>query len=183
MSIVIHEDKQAYGQAVERATSKKKIFSELVAEVKKFVSLDEKSKPEMKVFKTNPKEWFKAAFLKKYESRNQLSLSFRKLTEALELNTTNVDILSDQFINYSKDNDDPQQSDFLRIANTQDEIDRYEDAKKICELIMNTKATLKPNLDLMQIATLFRPMIRFDIHANVVFVNPDWVLDPGRTIM
>lgn len=180
MSIVIYENKAAFQDAIVQSKSKRKIYSELLTEVNKYIQLDEKNRTEVKEFKENPFLFFQGAFMKKHKEKNTFDLSFDKLTMLLDVNVTGISILSDKYLKYKEVSEDPKEHEFVELATTRDQIERYTDAKKICNLIMDTKLKYNPYLNLTGMVAAYNPMLIVDYSSFTVQPNPYWVINGNQ---
>jgi hypothetical protein len=181
MSITIFEDKKSYAEALEQAKSKRKVFNELLTEAKKYISIDEKNKKEIREFKEHPFKYFRQAFLQKHKENNTLQLSFDKLTYVLEINTTDISLLSDKYLKLQEWSEDPQEQDFVQLATTPEQIRRYEIAKKVCDSLMELKRIAPSHsVNMTTLMCGAGQCIQIDYGNNILIPNPYWIINGNR---
>jgi hypothetical protein len=184
MGIVIHYDKRAHEETIIAVERKKELFAALLKEAGKHITISNKSAnlrlSALNELKRDPKLFFAQQLKVKYSNTPGFSeLSPSKLIEILELPIQGFYYAADAYLKQRDVDEDREikKADFEKVATADEQIDRWNDAKGLCDAINLVRDKYRPRLGLMQLASDMSQILRFDINTNTIAPNPDWVLN------
>jgi len=138
-SFLISTDLKAYDTAKDKHLKYNNSFDELIAALDQFKKVKQSDLSDVKV---NPLSFVQSHILDAYKSKNLMELSYKKLVEVLEIDTTLVDSASIKFANQNPFNAAiPLLKDFEVYAETPRQIKRMKALNKLIDGIKDLQET------------------------------------------
>jgi hypothetical protein len=112
-----------------------------------------------------------------YENLNPMKLSFKKLTDLLDLDVQEFFNAVNEYqklkVNELAEVDREQ---FVTYATTPEQISKYNELKNICDMLNKLKETNCPNLYMGSILTAFAGALLLDTSMTKLRPNPNFIL-------
>jgi hypothetical protein len=172
--IEIAYDEQGFIMANQRVNEKREAFVKMVNTAKKFIGIPN---DKLKQFRAEPLAYFEHELMQTYENLNPMKLSFKKLTDLLDLN---VKEFIDSVNEYQKLKVDElaevEREQFVKYATTPEQINKYNELKNICDMLNKLKETICPNMAMGTILSAFSGALLLDTSFTKLRPNPYFIL-------
>lgn len=172
--IEIAFDHDAYLNARNQVEKKKQLFVKMLNAAEEFIRVPN---ADINKFRNEPVKYFEREILLAYESVNVMKLSFKKLTDLLDLN---VQKFFDAVTEYQKlkfdETAEIEREQFVTYATTQEQIDKFNELNNLCEMLNKAKETICPNATLAMVQASFSGALLIDTSFTKLRPNPMFVL-------
>lgn len=172
--IEIAFDHDAYLNARNQVEKKKQLFVKMLNAAEEFIKVPN---ADINKFRNEPIKYFEREILLAYESVNVMKLSFKKLTDLLDLN---VQKFFDAVAEYQKlkvdETAEVQREQFIIYATTQEQIEKFNKLNDLCTMLNNIRETICPSATLAQVQASFSGALLIDTSFTKLRPNPMFVL-------
>jgi hypothetical protein len=172
--IEIAFDEQGFVMANQRVNEKRDAFVKMVNNAKKFIGIPN---DKLKQFRAEPLVYFERELMHTYENLNPMKLTFKKLTDLLDLNIKEFIDAVNEYQRLNVDElQDVDREQYVTYATTSEQISKYNEIKNLCDTLNKLKETICPNVVLAMIQSSFSGALLIDTSFTKLRPNPNFIL-------